>query len=289
MKKFLPKLLLLLMTLSTSLTGQEAWILEMPNKFSDYLIKKSVAEEHDTVAGIIEKLPGLVTKKQIREVDLIKWNAEGGKINQKREINDGGRIFKAGARYYSISGQKPDFRKIKIIDIPTKPNLELSTYGFLPRAWTPTFAHRKGKFTLLILERDTNSPTATVSLKNMRQIEFDAGEAKESVSWYSADPLDTKELSYSSAIALAANPKIKFITRIFSEVKKEGDSLLRIEANSGSPTATESIALHHNEAKFEGHSETTGPLKKETVKITDKSYTKDGEAGAWTLNLTSGK
>jgi hypothetical protein len=217
MKKFLPKLLLLLMTLSTSLTGQEAWILEMPNKFSDYLIKKSVAEEHDTVAGIIEKLPSLVTKKQIREVDLIKWNAEGGKINQKREINDGGRIFKAGARYYSISGQKPDFRKIKIIDIPTKPNLELSAYGFLPRAWTPTFAHRKGELTLLILERDTNSPTATVSLKNMRQIEFDAGEAKESVSWYSADPLDTKELSYSSAIALAANPKIKFITRIFSK------------------------------------------------------------------------
>ncbi len=277
------------MTLSTTLTAQEAWILEMPNKFSDYLIKKSVAEEHDTVAGIIEKLPSLVTKKQIREVDLIKWNAEGGKINQKREINDGGRIFKAGVRYYSISGQKPDFRKIKIIDIPTNPNLELSAYGFLPRAWTPTFAHRKGNLTLLVLERDTNSPTATVSLKNMRQIEFDAGETKESASWYSADPLDTKELSYSSAIALAANPKVQFITRIFSEVKKEGDSLLRIEASSGSPTATESIALHHNEAKFEGHSETTGPLKKETIKITDKSYTKDGEAGAWTLNLASGE
>ncbi|MDB4604049.1 hypothetical protein OAH33_01740, partial [bacterium] len=125
--------------------------------------------------------------------------------------------------------------------------------------------------------------------KNMRQIEFDAGETKESASWYSADPLDTKELSYSSAIALAANPKVQFITRIFSEVKKEGDSLLRIEASSGSPTATESIALHHNEAKFKGHSETTGPLKKETIKITDKSYTKDGEAGAWTLNLASGE
>lgn len=277
------------MTLITTLTAQEAWILEMPNKFSDYLIKKSVAEEHDTVAGIIEKLPSLVTKKQIREVDLIKWNAEGGKINQKREINDGGRIFKAGVRYYSISGQKPDFRKIKIIDIPTNPNLELSAYGFLPRAWTPTFAHRKGNLTLLVLERDTNSPTATVSLKNMRQIEFDAGETKESASWYSADPLDTKELSYSSAIALAANPKVQFITRIFSEVKKEGDSLLRIEASSGSPTATESITLHHNEAKFKGHSETTGPLKKETIKITDKSYTKDGEAGAWTLNLASGE
>ena len=277
------------MATGATLTAQEAWILEMPNKYSDYLIKKSVEEEHDTVAGIIEKLPSLVTKKQIREVDLIKWNAEGGKINQKREINDGGRIFKAGVRYYSISGQKPDFRKIKIIDIPTNPNLELSAYGFLPRAWTPTFAHRKGNLTLLVLERDTNSPTATVSLKNMRQIEFDAGETKESVSWYSADPLDTKELSYSSAIALAANPKIQFITRIFSEVKKEGDSLLRIEASSGSPTATESIALHHNEAKFEGHSETTGPLKKETIKITDKSYTKDGEAGAWTLNLASGE
>jgi len=277
------------MATGATLTAQEAWILEMPNKYSDYLIKKSVEEEHDTVAGIIEKLPGLVTKKQIREVDLIKWNAEGGKINQKREINDGGRIFKAGARYYSISGQKPDFRKIKITDVPTKRNLELSTYGFLPRAWTPTFAHRKGNLTLLVLERDTDSPTATVSLKNMRQIEFDAGEAKESVSWYSADPLDTKELSYSSAIALAANPKVEFMTRIFSEVKKDGDSLLRIEASSGSPTATESIALHHNEAKFQGHSETTGPLKKETIKVSDKSYTKEGEVGAWTLNLTSGE
>ncbi|RZN92084.1 MAG: hypothetical protein EVB10_01965 [Verrucomicrobiaceae bacterium] len=289
MKRLLPRLLLSLIITGAKLTAQEAWILEMPNKYSDYLIKKSVAEEHDTVAGIIGKLPGLVTKKQIREVDLIAWNAEGGKINQKREINDGGRIFKAGARYYSISGQKPDFRKIKISDIPTKPNFELSTYGFLPRAWTPTFAHRKGNLTLLVLERDINSPTATVSLKNMRQIEFDAGETKESVSWYSADQLDTKELSYSSTIALAANPKVQFITRIFSELKKEGDSLLRIEASSGSLTATESITLHHNEAKFEGHSQTTGPLKKETIKIADKSYTKEGEAGAWALNLTSGE
>ena len=289
MKRLLLRLLLSLIITGAKLTAQEAWILEMPNKYSDYLIKKSVAEEHDTVAGIIGKLPGLVTKKQIREVDLIAWNAEGGKINQKREINDGGRIFKAGARYYSISGQKPDFRKIKISDIPTKPNLELSTYGFLPRAWTPTFAHRKGNLTLLVLERDINSPTATVSLKNMRQIEFDAGETKESVSWYSADQLDTKELSYPSTIALAANPKVQFITRIFSELKKEGDSLLRIEASSGSLTATESITLHHNEAKFEGHSQTTGPLKKETIKIADKSYTKEGEAGAWALNLTSGE
>ena len=289
MKRLLPRLLLSLIITGAKLTAQEAWILEMPNKYSDYLIKKSVAEEHDTVAGIIGKLPGLVTKKQIREVDLIEWNAEGGKINQKREINDGGRIFKAGARYYSISGQKPDFRKIKISDIPTKPNFELNTFGFLPRAWTPTLAHRKGNLTLLVLERDINSPTATVSLKNMRQIEYDAGETKESVSWYSADQLDTKELSYSSTIALAANPKVQFITRIFSELKKEGESLLRIEASSGSLTATESITLHHNEAKFEGHSQTTGPLKKETIKITDKSYTKEGEAGAWTLNLTSGE
>lgn len=271
------------------LNAQEAWLLEMPNKYSDYLIKKSAAGEHDVVAGIIEKLPGLVAKKQIREVDLIKWNAEGGKINQKRKINDGGRIFKAGARYYSISGQQPDFRKIKITDIPTKQNFEVSTYGLLPRAWTPTFAHRKSNFTLLVLERHTESPTATVSLGNMRQIEFDAGEVKASVSWYSTDSLDTKELSYSSEIALAANPKVEFMTRIFSEIKKDSDSLLRIEASSGSPTATESIALHHNEAKFKGHSETTGPLKKETIKITDKSYTKEGEVGAWTLNLKSGE
>ncbi len=289
MKTFVSRLLLSFVASAAVLPAQEAWLLEMPNKYSDYLIKKSVAGDYDTVAGIIDKLPGLVAKKQIREVDLIKWNAEGGKINQKREVNDDGRVIRAGARYYSISGQKPDFRKIKITDIPTKLNLEISTYGLLPRAWTPTFAHRKGDLTLIILERHADSPTATVSLGNMRQIEFDAGESKESVSWYSADPLDTRQLSYSSAIGLAANPKVQFITRIFSEVKKDGDSLLRIEASSGSPTATESIALHHNEAKFKGHSETTGPLKKETIKVADKSYTKEGEVGAWTLNLKSGQ
>ncbi|MDA7886829.1 hypothetical protein N9B29_00265, partial [bacterium] len=98
MKTFVSRLLLSLVASAAVLPAQEAWLLEMPNKYSDYLIKKSVAGDYDTVAGIIDKLPGLVAKKQIREVDLIKWNAEGGKINQKREVNDDGRVIRAGAR-----------------------------------------------------------------------------------------------------------------------------------------------------------------------------------------------
>ena len=63
----------------------------------------------------------------------------------------------------------------------------------------------------------------------------------------------------------------------------------KMEAARIRSEAADFVTLHHNEAKFEGHSQTTGPLKKETIKISDKSYTKDGEAGAWTLTLTGGE
>lgn len=289
MKTTVSKLILCFTATVATLSAQEAWLLEMPNKYSDYLIKKSIAGDYDTVAGIIEKIPGLIDKKQIRELELVKWKAEDGKVNKKEKITEGTTTYYTGARYYSIGGDKLDHRKITITSPTTKRNFRIETFGFVPRAWTPTFANRSDKLTLILLERHAEASSATVSLTNLRQLEYDAGSAKESVAWYSSDPLDGKDLSYYSMASLAANPKVKFGTRIFTSLKKEGQSLLRIEANSRHPKVPETIALHHNEAKFEGHSQTKGPLKKETIKIADKAYTKDGEAGAWTLTLTVGE
>ena len=289
MKTIVSKLLFCFTTTVATLSAQEAWLLEMPNKYSDYLVKKSLAGDFDTVSGIIGKLPGLIVKNQIREIELIKWKAEEGKINKKKKITEGANTINAGARYYSLAGDKLDRRKITITTPSTERNFKIEIFGFLPRAWTPTFAHKGDTLTLILLERHAEGASATVSLKNLRQLEFEAGSAKESVAWYSSDPLDGKDLSYYVMASLAANPKIKFGTNIFTSVKKEGPSLLRIEAHSKASKAADFVTLHHNEAKFEGHSQTTGPLKKETIKISDKSYTKDGEAGAWTLTLTGGE
>ena len=76
MKNLLPAIFLSLIGSVALLPAQEAWILEMPHKYSDYLIKKAIEEEYDTVSGIIEKFPNLIASKQIREIDLIKWKAE---------------------------------------------------------------------------------------------------------------------------------------------------------------------------------------------------------------------
>lgn len=257
----------------------------MPNKYGDYIIKKSLANDYDTVAGIVAKLPSLITSQQIKELELMKWGGEGGKINPKKEITEGSRTFNAGVRYYSISGQKPDHRRLKITAPTTERNISLDLYGLLPREWTPTFAHRGEKLTTILLERHAESPTATVSLDHLRQLEIKAGSNEESIAWYSVNPLDGIELSYTSEAAYVANPQVKFMTRIFSSIKKEGSSLLRIEASSEDPKKAEFVTLHHNEANFNGHAETTGPLKKETIKIADKSYTKEGEEGTWTLTL----
>lgn len=290
MKSPLSKLALCFAATITTLSAQEAWLLEMPNKFSDYLIKKSVAGDYDKVAGIVEKLPNLIAGKQVRELELIKWNAEDGKIHKKKKVTEGSRTFNAGSRYYSQAGESLDHRKIKLTPAAaTKRNFEIDVMGQLSRAWTPTFIQKGEKLTIILLERHPESGTATVALGHMRQLEFDAGATKELVAWYSSDSLDTKDLGYQSETALVANPKVKFGMNIFTTVAKDGDSLLRLEANSQDTATPDNIILHHNEAKFKGHSETTGPLKKETIKVADKSFTAGEDQGAWTLTLKSGE
>ncbi len=259
----------------------------MPNKYSDYLIKKSISGDYDTVAGIIEKLPNLIAGKQVREVELIKWKAEEGKVNKKAKVTHGTRTVNAGARYFSAKGDSLESRKLRITPASaTGRAIKIDLTGVIPRAWTPSFIHKGEKLTLVLLERHPESDTATVSLSNSRQLEYDAGATKELVSWYSSEALDGLKLSYESNISLLANPAIKFGTKIFSSIKKDGPSLIRLEASSQDPAGQENVFLHHNEAKFDGHSQTTGPLKFETIKVADKSFTAGEDKGAWTLTLT---
>ena len=289
MKNLFPALPILLLCFSATLSplhAQEAWLLEMPNKYSDYLIKKSIAGDYDTVAGIIEKIPDLIAAKQIREIELITWKAEeGGKIHPKKKIVDENGTFNAGSRYYPNRSDSLDHRKITITpETATQRHFKIDAIGTLARDWTPTFIHKRAKLSIILLERHPEAGSANVPITDLRQLQFDTT-TKEHVAWYSSLPLDTRDLSYQSRAALAANPKIKFGTNIFTTVHKDANTLLRIEANSKDTRTPDFINLHHNEAQFKGHTQTTGPLKKERLKIADKSYTTGDNKGTWTLTL----
>jgi hypothetical protein len=289
MKTSVSKLLLCFTATVATLSAQEAWLLQMPNKFADYLVNRSVANDYDKVAGIVEKLPGLIEKKQIREVELIKFKAKEGKVQKNEKITEGERTLTLGSSYRSAGGNGLDRRSLTVTTKPTAPSFNIDSFGILPRAWTPTFIHQGEKLTLILLERHAESKTAVVELKYLRQLEFDAGPDKNRVVWFSGDPLDGQSTTYLSRAVLSANPKIEYGIKIFAQVKKDSDTLLRIEANSTPARATDLIYLHHNEAKFKGLSESSGPLKKEVIKVADKSVTQESDSGEWTLTVRNGE
>jgi len=292
MKKSLTTLFLSFIANFSFLSAQEAWLLEMPNKYSDYLIKKSLAEDHDTVASIIEKLPDLITSKQAREIDLLTWKAVDGKIHKNKKITEGTATITAGVRYYSLSAGSTDHRKISIIPpVSTQRTFKIETFGRLSRVWSPTFVHRGDKLTLVLLERHAEADTATISLGHKTEIEVQSSDSKDLISWYSSDSLDTKQLIYYSRSALAANPRIKFGSNLFIHLNKEANSLLRVEQHKldSKSKNPESLFLYHNEARFEGHTQSTGPLKEEVIKIKNKSFAVGEKTGTWTLTLANGE
>ena len=290
MKKSFVSLLLCLIGTFSILPAQEAWLLEMPNKYSDYLLKKTLAEEYDTVTGIIEKIPNLIASKQIQELELVKWNADEGKINRKEKVTEGTSRYDAGARYYALTKDSLEHRKITISPASnTKRTFKLETYGVIPRSWTPTFIQKGPKFTLLLLERNLDANTETISLSHRVHFELQTGTTKNFITWYSSDSLDAKKLSYTKQKSHNTNPLLKFGTNLFSYINKDGDSLIRIEQHLLPDRKTSTIGLYHNEAKFQGHTETSGPLKEEIIKIADKSFTVGENKGKWTLTLTSGE
>jgi len=285
MTKFTTKFLILSAASIGSLAAQEAWILEMPNKYSDYLIKKAVEGEKATVDGIIEKLPGLIAKKQIREIELITWKAEGGKNHPKKMATIAGQERPLGSAYRSSGGGPNERRNLNIITLANEKDYNIDLFGKLAKTWTPTFSHRSEDLTLLVLERSPFDGDDSLKLTHSRQISLDSA-SKSAVTWYAASSMDDQLLSFSEQAIHPANEKLTFGVRFLTITRKSGDTLLRMEVHSTSPSAKDFVTLSHNEATFKGHSQTTGPLKKETIKIADKSFTNEGESGSWTLTLT---
>lgn len=279
------KLLVLAMASIGSLSAQEAWILEMPNKYSDYLIKKAVEGDQATVDDIVEKLPGLIAKKQIREVELITWKAEGGKNHPKKMVTIAGQERQIGSAYRSSGGGPNERRNLNITTPANEKDYNIDLFGKLAKTWTPTFSRRTDSLTLLVLERNPFDGDSSLKLSHSRQISLDSS-SKSSVTWYAAGSMDGQLLSFSEQTVHPANDQLTFGERFLTVTRKEGETLLRIEAHSATPSAKDFLVLSHNEATFQGLSQTTGPLKKETIKIADKTFTDDGEAGSWTLTLT---
>ena len=285
MTNFTAKLLIFLSASFGSLAAQEAWILEMPNKYSDYLIKKAVDGDQATVEGVIEKIPGLIEKKQIREIELITWKADGGKNHPQKMATIAGQERQLGSFYRSSGGEGTERRNLNITTVANEKDYNIDLFGKLPKAWTPTFSHRTEDLTLLILERDSFDGEDSHKISHTRQLSLDSP-SKNSATWYASSSMDNQTLTFSELSIHPGNEKITHGVRFLTITRKSGNSLLRMEAHSSSPSAKDFLTLNHNEATFNGHSQTTGPLKKETIKIADKTFTDDGESGSWTLTLT---
>lgn len=269
-----------------SATAQEAWLLEMPNRFADFLVQKAVTEDFDAIAGIVEKLPGLVEQKQISEIELIEWKAEAGKHHKKEEITVGQRTIQLGSAYRSNGGDGTQRRFLSVTTPVGQRDFTIETFGTLSRAWMPTFVHRTEEMSVVLLEKWKDSPTATVSLKHSRKLEYEVGSKKEHVVWYSADGMMMQNLSYGAVTVIQEEPFANFVTRIFTSVKTEDFSLLRVEANARIPGDEGRLVMYHTEASFRGVSQLTGNLKKETMKLSDLSVQQNGTQGNWTLVLT---
>ena len=285
MTQFPLKLLLLAMVSTGSLSAQEAWILEMPNKYSDYLIKKATEGDQATVDGIVEKLPGLIAKKQIREIELITWKAEGGKNHPKKMVTIDGQERQIGSAYRSSGGGPNERRNLNITTLANEKDYNIDLFGKLAKNWTPTFSRRTDSLTLLILERNSFDGDNALKPTHSRQVSLDSS-SKTAVTWYAADSMDGQLLSFSEQAVHPGNDQITFGERFLTVTRKDGETLLRIEAHTATPSAKDFLVLSHTEATFAGLSQTTGPLKKETIKIADKTFTDDGESGSWTLTLT---
>ena len=152
MKKIISPLIFILLATITNLHAQEAWLLEMPHKYSDYLISKSTAEDYDALEKVLSRIPELIASKQIREIEKITWKAEAGKHHPLETLEIGNRKLTIGSRYRSAAGTKLIYRLFTIKSAPTEYNITLNTSGSLSRTWTPTFVHKKEKLSILLLE-----------------------------------------------------------------------------------------------------------------------------------------
>jgi len=259
---------------SASLRAQEAWLLEMPKKFGGYLVNKAKAGENDAVQEIIGKLPVLVTKKTIREVESIKWKAPG-------------KIHQAKSQYGSRAGNDKTQRSLNIQAPAGENNYKIISYGELTKSWALTVVLIKGDQYLILLERDESSSKESVTASNIRSITYKAAETGR-LTWYSSIPLDEKTLTFREVLALksAGRPApIQYGVRVLARLAKKGESLIQLEISGKEPGSADAVLLHHNQIRFQNFSQLTGPLKKETVSLKTPDVKDEGENGTWTLTV----
>lgn len=259
---------------SASLRAQEAWLLEMPKKFGSYLLSKSKAGENDTLQEIIAKLPALVTKKTVREVESIKWKAPG-------------KNHQAKSRYSSRVGVDKSQRSLSIQTPAGENNYKIDSYGELSKSWAPTVVLIKGDQYLILFERDESSEKESITASNIRSISYKAAETGE-LTWFSTTPLDEKTLTFSEVLDLKAAGRpvpIQYGVRVVARLAKKGESLLQLEVSGKESSNPDAVLLHHNEVRFQNFAQLTGPLKKETVSLKTPDVKDGGENGTWTLTV----
>lgn len=258
----------------SNLAAQEAWLIEMPKKFGGYLLSKYQAGENDTVQEIIGKLPILVTKKTIKEIESIKLGAPG-------------KNFQTKSRYNSMSAADKTQRNLTIQTPAGENNYTITSYGELGKSWTPSAVLIKGDQYLFLLERDESSSKETVSTPNNRKFSYKAGDSGEFI-WYSSTPLDGKTLTFREGLTLKTEGRpapVQYGINITSLLKKDSQSSVQVEVSSKDSSDASVIVLHHTQALFPNLSKLTGPLKKEVISLNSTDVKDVGEDGSWTLTI----
>lgn len=282
--KSLSALCLISLAATSLLSAQEAWLIEMPNKYSDYLFKKLDADDTETVDSIIEKLPSLVANKTIKEIEKISWRDKGGVHHPAGTVDVSGQTLKTGSTYLPPFGDTKVQRILKITTAPAEKDYKVTSFGNLTEDWSPTFYHRSGDSTLILLERDPDAVEAQRFFSNSVRLKYGIND-ENTIHWRSTDPLDNLNLSYEEKIATKANPAVSFYSRFLLAIKRNAKTILRLESGARDPEKPGEIALYYNEVQFDGLSETNGTFKKEVTQLETKEVTQAGEEGSWTLEV----
>ena len=246
----------------------------MPKKFGGYLLTKSQAGENDTVQEILGKLPALIKKKTILEVESIKWKSPG-KVHQSK------------SHYSSLSGSDKTQRSLTVDSPKDQNSYKLVSFGELGKLWAPTLVLIKGDQYLILFERDESAAKDTVATPNVRKVAF-KGVTSGDLTWNSSVPLDGKTLLFSEKIEVKASTRpapILYGVNIICLINKDRQSSIQLEIHGKNSSKPDEVVLQHNLVLFDKHSQLTGPLKKEVIPLKEGKITAAGEDGTWTVTL----
>ena len=223
---------------------------------------------------ILGKLPALIKRKTIKEVESIKWKSPG-KIHQSK------------SQYSSKAGSDKTQRSLVVTTPKDQNSYKLVSFGELGKSWAPTLVLVKGEQYLILFERDESAAKETVATPNVRKIAFE-GATTGDLTWYSSIPLDGKTLLFREVLEIeqSARPSpVLYGVNIICLINKDRESSVQLEVHGEDSTKPDAIILQHNQALFDKHSQLTGPLKKEIIPLKAEGIEDAGESGTWTVTI----